>query len=159
MSWHLGMANKITVIFLWLNGDNFIVFIYGRLIHSWVLCFKRSIDAFRLCTCLLMFFLLGFLLKWSICSAVILMLVLIFILLCHQVVWDIWAQDSSVSARSGRKMQFTKHDHFISNEFWYKLDISHLYIKDSPSLWLWLLYKAAGDLETPMWPFTGVLPW
>lgn len=90
------MANKITVIFLWLNGDNFIVFIYGRLIHWWVLCFQRSIDAFRLCTCLLMFFLWGFLLKWSICSAVMLMFVLIFILLCHQfglrTPWSLCAQ-------------------------------------------------------------------
>lgn len=62
------------------------------------------------------------------------MFVLIFILLCHQVVWEIRAEDSSVSVCSGRKMQFTKHDHFISNEFWYKQDISHLYIKDPPSL-------------------------
>lgn len=79
-------------------------------------------------------FLLGFLLKWSICSAVILIFVLIFILLCHRVVWEIRVEDSSVSVRSGRKMQFTKHDHFISNEFWYKQDISHLYIKDPPSM-------------------------
>lgn len=60
------------------------------------------------------------------------MLVLIFILLCHQVVWEISAQDSPVSMHSGGTMQFTKHEHFISNVFGYKQDISHLYIRDPP---------------------------
>lgn len=58
--------------------------------------------------------------------------VLIFILPCHQVVWEISARDSSVSMHSGGKMQFAKHEHFISNEFGYKQDISHLYIRDPP---------------------------